>query len=214
MIEAVEHTYYINLDFRTDRDHHILHNFIYRCKIPEHKFTRYSAYDSTQEPTVGLRSVGCALSHLGVWRDAISSGRKYVAVVEDDFVLTRSPDAIKEDLKTLFKCDPAFHVCNLGYNNITPLRESATAKDTLFNCDNIQTTSCYVINTDFAKKLIPIIENAVAKLQDGHHPNQYAIDQAWKVLQKNNHKWYVMRKCGKQLDGYSDIEARKVSYGV
>jgi GR25 family glycosyltransferase involved in LPS biosynthesis len=212
-MDNIDHFYYINLDFRIDRDQHILKNIIYKLGLKEEKYTRISAVDTTKEKTLGRRSIGCAASHLKIWNLATKAQEKYIMVIEDDFSFIRSVEEIKNDINKLFKYDKDFQICNVGYNNISPLTK---VKDTdfLYRCDNIQTTSCYILNMEFSKKLIPLVEEAIFHLSNGGDPNEYALDQIWKKYQKNNPKWYLIQRSGIQMADYSDIEQRFADYGV
>ena len=106
---------------------------------------------------------------------------------------------------------PEFSVCNIAYN--TDGHELINVKDNvLFRCSNIQTTSCYLITRRLIHELHHVVSRGVDNLENGGHSRPNAIDQAWKSLQTEDNEWVVIDRCGKQLNDYSDIERRKVSY--
>jgi hypothetical protein len=72
-------------------------------------------------------------------------------------------------------------------------------------------TSGYIIRKEYMHALLPVIGHAVSKLMNDEPPQKYAIDQAWKVLQ-NSTQWLVMKKVGKQMADFSDIENAPVAY--
>jgi hypothetical protein len=54
---------------------------------------------------------------------------------------------------------------------------------------------------------------SVKNLKNGQSARYNACDQIWKQFQTEQNKWYLMKKCGVQQAGYSDIEGKEVSYG-
>ncbi len=203
----MDQLYYINLKKRPDRLEYLRENVLPYINIEGMQKMQVAAADHTHYSNVSQRAAGCSLSHLWVWKDAIEKGYDKIIVLEDDLELTKSEKEISEVLEKLKNVD--FSICNLAYNNRTPLKE--TKYDFLFKCNNIQTTGCYVASVPFLKKMIPHIEEATARLMNCESYPINAIDQAWKKFQ-NDENWYVAGRIGKQRKSYSDIENKTVDY--
>jgi GR25 family glycosyltransferase involved in LPS biosynthesis len=210
-MNSIDHVFYINLDRRKDRKEHIEKNVLPFIGIPTKKIYRFPAVDMTKEPSRSKRGAGCSLSHLKCWQIAEKNNYEVIMMIEDDFELIVEQDEFAETLKKLFDQLPNFVICNLGYNNIAPLREIKN-KD-FFRCDQIQTTSCYIAKVSFLKEITPTIKEATGRLLRGESYHKNAIDQIWKQFQTNE-GWVVSKRLGKQQNSYSDIEKTKMEYGV
>lgn len=122
--------------------------------------------DDHHELTPG--AVGCYLSHLSVWYDAIKNNENYVLVLEDDTKLYSGfYEKIHETIENvpsdwdiiLFGVYGVGHLINYKYN--------------IFKVNNFVLFHCYLINVKSIKKiidkLIPIncqVDFAVSKLSD------------------------------------------------
>ena len=208
-IDQVDMLYYINLDKREDRLLYLESNVLPYIDLPSNKKTRVSAVDHTNFSHISQRGAGCSLSHIKVWKDAIDKGYTRIIVMEDDFTLLEEKDdfnRVIQDLNTI-----EFSICNLGYNNRSPLIE--TNDKGFYRCTNIQTTSCYVADVRFLKLMLPHIEEATARLMNCESYHANAIDQVWKKFQTRK-DWLVSKRVGKQRASHSDIEKRNTNYGV
>ncbi len=205
----IDKLYYINLDKRIDRLEHLKKNVLPFINFPDMKKERVSAFDHTHYNHISQRGAGCSLSHIEIWKDALANGYDKIIVMEDDFELIKSEEEIKKILNQLSKIK--FSICNLGYNNMSPLIETRDAY--FFKCNNVQTTSCYVAYVPFLKVMLPHIEEATRKLMNKESYPTNAIDQAWKKFQ-NRTDWIVSERIGKQRSSISDIEKRVTNYGV
>lgn len=201
--------YYINLDKRKDRLQHMLDNVLPYINIEGMEIERVSAVDHTEYNHISQRGAGCSLSHIKVWKDAIDKGYDKIIIMEDDFDLIHKDDTFNNVIKQIQSID--FSICNLGYNNMTPLR--ATNYLGIYRCNNIQTTSCYVANVEFLKEMLPVIEEATERLMRCESYPRNAIDQVWKKFQ-HREDWYVSKRIGIQKGSISDIERRQTDYGV
>lgn len=201
--------YYINLDNRIDRLRHLEESVLPFVNAPEMKKQRISATDHTRYEHISQRGAGCSLSHINVWKDAIANDYSKIIVMEDDFELIMNEQEISTILSELSTMQ--FSICNLGYNNRSPLVE--TKQPYFFRCNNVQTTSCYVAHVPFLKVMLPHIEEATRKLMNKESYPINAIDQAWKKFQ-NRTDWIVSKRIGKQRNSISDIERRLTDYGV
>jgi glycosyl transferase family 25 len=209
-MKEIDHCYYINLDHRTDRDANIV-DFVLPFFRVEDRFTRFSAFDTSGERSLPLRSVGCARSHLGVLKDAILNGYNSILILEDDFMPILNPTEFHEKWNYFTENFPDYNLCQLSYNNISkaiPCDES----NIVYSCDNSQTASGYVIKTSFAQKMIRNISHSITQLENNANPDVFAYDQSWKKFQSIENKWYQLERCGIQSFGYSDLEKKLVNY--
>lgn len=211
MNNNIDHLYYINLDKRTDREQRFVDVVLPFFHADKKDFTRVSAVDTTDQPTSDLRAVGCTLSHLKIYELAKQAGYKKILVLEDDFRPTINSLELNVRIDHLFNHFPEFNICQISYNSnygkVQPI------DDVIYSGENIQTTSGYIIDTSFCDVLKPAFEQSVENLKNGQSARQNACDQIWKQFQSVKNKWYLMKKCGMQQIGYSDIEGRKVAYG-
>ena len=211
-MKLIGHCYYLNLDRREDRNKHTLNLVIPFFGFSDNEYTRYSAIDTSSEPTLPLRSVGCAQSHLNIYQDAINKSYNYILVLEDDFIPVIESDELFSNWNYFINKYPNFNLCQLSYNDVTKA-EPIDNSNIVLHSNNVQTTSAYVIKLDFAKQIIPTIQNSIDQLKLNADPNLHAIDQSWKKFQSLDHSWYQLKRCGVQANDYSDIEGRFVSYG-
>ena len=208
-MKQIDHLYYINLDKRQDRNEHIVNNVLPKINFPDNITTRISAVDTTHEHNSHLRATGCTLSHLKIYEDVIANGYNYFMVLEDDFKLVVSPTEFKDRMRLLFDKFPKFDVCQIAFNEKYGVVERID--DIFMKGKNIQTTSGYVMSSTFCSKLIPVYQDSIDKIKQGHSSTKYACDQIWKQFQSMD--TWILTRCGVQLDGYSDIEGRKEAYG-
>jgi hypothetical protein len=212
-MKSIDHCYFINLDKRTDRKEHTLKVVMPFFSFKEGLFTRYSAIDTSAQPTLSLRSVGCAQSHLNIYKDAKSKGYKRILILEDDFV----PIIEKEELllrwNFFIKNYSDFNVCQFSYNDVRKAK-AVDQSGLVLESNNVQTTSAYAIRVSFCDKIIPKIEKSINLLKKGYDPNLHAIDQSWKSFQSLDNKWYLLKRCGRQAHDFSDLEKRVVNYGL
>jgi GR25 family glycosyltransferase involved in LPS biosynthesis len=206
----IKKVYYINLDKRKDRREYMEQNVLSKLPYEKDMIKRITACDMTHSESYSKRQAGCCISHMTAWSDAIMNNYDCVMILEDDFEFTCDFEIFEKQIQELFEKFPDFGVCNFSYNPQAPLYQLQNS-DNIFYCPNVQTTSGYIIRTDYMYALLPIIGHAVSKLLNDEPPTKYAIDQAWKVLQTNL-RWLVMKKVGKQRHDFSDIENCPVGY--
>jgi GR25 family glycosyltransferase involved in LPS biosynthesis len=211
MNNNIDHLYYINLDKRVDRNQYFVDVVLPFFEANAEDFTRISGVDTTDQPTANLRAMGCSLSHLKVYELAKKNRHKKFLVLEDDFYPIVNNLEMNSRIDHLFKHFPDFNICQISYNN----RGELTSKDDVIytGCD-IQTISGYIIDVSFCDVLIPAFEMGVENIKNGQKARHNACDQIWKQFQTEQNKWYLMKRCGIQRPGYSDIAGRKVAYGA
>lgn len=209
MNNNIDHLYYINLDKRVDRNQRFVDVVLPVFEANAGDYTRISAVDTTDQPTPDLRTMGCTLSHLKLFELAKKNGHKKFLVLEDDFHPIINSLELNCRIDHLFKHYPDFNICQLSYNAHGGL---TSIDDIIYKCGNTQTTSGYIIDISFCDVLIPAFEMGVKNLKNGQSGRHNAVDQVWKRFQTEQNKWYLMKRCGVQQPGYSDIMGKEVSY--
>jgi GR25 family glycosyltransferase involved in LPS biosynthesis len=192
------HTFYINLDKRTDRREQI-ESELQRMGLKGERFPavyhEFGAY-------------GCSMSHYKVLRLAKTRGYKNVLILEDDFHCIVSKEIFDETMKGLATME--FDVVMLSYNMI----RSEPYSFSLMKVEEAQTASAYIVNEKFYDTLIGVFEKNMPLLIQTRDSSKYICDQCWKVLQPGS-RWYAtVERIGLQRESYSDIEGRIVNYGV
>ena len=187
----IDKIFYINLDHRTDR----------RIEIESelNKFNlEYERFPAILHKTIG--GVGCGKSHIEVLKLAKSRGYKRVMILEDDFMFTVSKENFEEYISKIDNVK--FDVCLLSYHLIDSV--NSNNYPFLKKVHEAQTTSGYIINDSYYDILIELFESAVINFEATNHHWLYAIDVAWKKLQKRD-LWYCFYpRIGKQRPSYSD----------
>jgi len=192
--------FYINLDYRTDRKEQIERELNAK-DIP---FERYSAIYHK------IGSIGCSKSHLNAIKLARDRNYNNIIIFEDDFKFIVNKDEFYQEIEKLNSI--TFDVCLLSYNTTNLYKYN----NFLYKIKDAQTTSGYIVNSNYYNTLINYWEESVnafekiGKIGEG----KYTCDQSWKKLQEK-HNWYCFKKrIGKQRESYSDIEKRIVNYNV
>jgi glycosyl transferase family 25 len=187
----VDKIFYINLDHRTDR-----------CLTIENELNTmglaYERFPAIHHKTIG--GVGCGRSHVGVLKLAKQRGYKRIMILEDDFTFTVDKKYLETAIRKLD--DVGFDVCLLSYH----MFYATDSKEYPFlqRVYEAQTTSGYIINDHYYDTLIATFEDAIPKFEETNHHWLYAIDVAWKVLQRRD-TWYCFKtRLGKQAPSFSD----------
>lgn len=209
----IDQVFYINLDHRTDRNNHIQFVLKNTLEISNDLISRFSAIDYSRHPNFITRCIGCAKSHLEIWKKIKQNKFQYSIIFEDDIIPVRATDRISSDISDLIKHYPNFNVCNMSYSTKQPVTRDPQLPN-FFHSFDIQTASAYILNYDFIDKLISITNKCISNLADNLDPNLNAVDQCWKPLQYNNSMWFLMERSFKQIESYSDLEHRLVNYNL
>jgi glycosyl transferase family 25 len=210
------HIEYINLKERSDRKSQI-ESELHRLNIKN--YLRFEAIKATPG------ALGCALSHLEIFKNAPRN--KPLFVLEDDCEFLIDEDRL-DHLVTYFltsKADVfclAYNIPNKAIQNLIrqirynffkpsiwkfllgPLKRSA----------KIQTTSCYILKPHMIQILEDLARTSVEELSNGAPAHQSAIDQKWKSLQKKYVFVIPKRRAAKQRASFSDIEIEYKDYGI
>jgi GR25 family glycosyltransferase involved in LPS biosynthesis len=201
---------FINLDHRRDRLEHIT-NELNKTNIDKNKINRISGLYVKD-----FGALGCSKSHILALESFINSSEsnQNCLILEDDFEFTQSQDIINDLINKVFNSDiNNFDVLMLASNTVYH-----------YNIDNIpvvtkiidaQTLSGYVVSRKFAPILLQNFKKGLELLEPFGKPvGPFCVDMFCKKLQPI-YNWYcICPKIGKQSESYSDIENRRVNYGV
>lgn len=209
-MEYIEHIYYINLDYRTDRREEF-EKEMSDFDIEASKITRIPARSIPQ-----LGVLGCAVSHIQALDTFLQSSFSVCLILEDDFEWTVDREYFEELLLPVFEEKIQFDSIMLAGNvkNSEP-----TEWPFLSRVLDAQTTAGYIITREFAPVLRENLIESTQLLWDwfeqtGEKKHEYCLDIYWKKLQQMSN-WFILDpKVGMQRESYSDIEHKIVNYGV
>lgn len=202
-MDYVDCIYYINLEQRTDRNTHFLKE-IEKMNFDKNKIHRFNAFKHDKG------YIGCAMSHIGVLKDAIKNNYKHILVFEDDFEFIINKDVFNNKINWFFDNYNDYNICLLSYNLIGFNKINSE----IIEINNAFCASGYLLNHKFMLTLLNCFENALIDLNNNLPQWQAAIDVKWKQLQGKNKKFYgFASKMGIQMSSYSDIEKKCVNYG-
>jgi GR25 family glycosyltransferase involved in LPS biosynthesis len=209
----IDQIFYINLDHRVDRDKHMNNTLYDVLNISPDIVQRFSAIDYSKDPSFIARCIGCAQSHLEIWKKSAANKFRYIIVFEDDITPIRPIENISDDIVNLIQTYPNFNICNMAYSTHKSLKQDTVLKN-LYHSSEIQTASAYILNSNFIEPLIKVTEQCIYNLSQNMDPNKNAVDQCWKILQIGNPMWFLMERSFKQIESYSDLEHRLVNYNL
>jgi len=198
--DLLKYVLYINLDSRPDRLKHV-QNEMNKMLIVGERVNAIKMPDG---------AIGCTLSHIKCLELAKERGWPHVFICEDD-ILFLNPELLKENLlKFSENKEIDWDVVIIGGNNCPPYQR---IEDYCIKVSNNQTTTGYIVNAHYYDILIQNFRGSAKHLlKEPTKRNQYALDIYWKSLQQHG-KWYMITPpTVVQVDDYSDIEGRCVSY--
>ena len=180
---------YINLETRLDRKEHVegqLSKYINNDKIH-----RFNAVKNDKG------AIGCGLSHIAVLEMAIAENWDNVFIAEDDLTWTEHFTIGHDVLENLIRGE--YDVIVLGGSFVNSYKNS-------FKLISCNCALAYIVNKSYYKPLLRCFKNAVEGLVKSYDKPKYAIDQAWKPLQKRDN-WYIIKpNMCTQMPSYSNIE--------
>ena len=200
-LEDIKNAFYINLDHRTDRKEHVTNQL---TNLGLHGFERFNAIKMENG------AVGCSMSHLKILQTAFQNNWDHVLIVEDDITFL-DLDLFKANFETFLQRNGNnWDVILLAGNNMPPYD---TIDDVCIKVKRCQTTTGYLVNGHYIKKLMENVKMGLTQLI--HKPAShamYAIDKFWFLLQAVD-KWYlIVPPTVVQREDYSDIEKRQTNY--
>jgi GR25 family glycosyltransferase involved in LPS biosynthesis len=208
-MNGIDHIYYINLDYRSDRRLQ-MEDWLEESHVPSEKITRISAI-----PTPGRGHIGATLSHCKALETFLSSSFNTCVIFEDDF--------IPLDLSTFWQNFQKLKDQKVDYDIVVGsynfLECNDTQYDFLKKVKKSYTASAYVITRNFAQKLLENFKEAVQKCVEtenrtGQKADEYCLDVYWEKLMPMS-KWYCFYpRIGIQRESYSDIQGHITNYNA
>lgn len=202
-MDLFQHTFFINLESRTDRLEQVREE-LSKMGIEGERINAVKA-------KVG--GIGCTLSHIRCLEEAKKRGYKQVFICEDDIKFT-DPDRFKAQLEK-FAENPEIQwdVLLVGANVVPPYH---AIEDYCVRVFNAQTTTGYIVKCGMYDVLLETFkESCQLQMKNPGQPgvsNPYAIDIWWKRLQPQ-YFWYIITPLTvTQRESYSEIENRVTNY--
>ena len=209
--------YYINLDYRTDRKERAIKEF---QKIGIKNPNRFSAIKNDNHG-----GIGCGLSHVAVLEKAKQNGWDYVIIMEDD-IKFYDPEETVRKINNVFQSDIEWDVMLIGsIAHERGLIESINEDCVRVNGGFVNTTM-YIVKRHYYDTLINLwkkdmisFENEIIKNKKNMNKDlitriyhRYAIDQAWKQLQKKDKFITIIPNKVNQSGFSSDIWSTHYKY--
>jgi len=199
-LSDIDHTLYINLDTRTDKNQNVLQ------ELNNIGFKNPTRYNAIKLPN---GAIGCSMSHLNCLIKAKNNNWEHVCIVEDDIQFT-NPDLFKTQLNTFLTTHSNWDILLLAGNNVSPYLK---VDDTCIKVSHCQTTTGYIIKSHYYDTLIHNIKEGILYLlKEPTKHILYAIDKYWLSLQKIDNWYLLIPLTVIQRIGYSDIEKRNTDY--
>jgi len=208
-MNTIDILYYINLDYRIDRNEQFK-SWIEESGFPEEKVERISAIY-----TPGKGHIGCIQSHIKTLKTFLSSPHKNCIIFEDDFIPLDIP-TFWNKFETFFNDKIPYDVVMCSYN-----QEVITDGPTSYlkKLHHSFTASGYLLTKEFARKLYDEVKDLPnlaleEERQTGKKTHEYTYDVYWcKLMPFNN--WYCFYpRIGIQAPSYSDLEQCFTEYNV
>lgn len=200
-ISDIKNIYYINLDSRTDRRHHV-----------ENELKRLG-FKGIRFPGIKMDNgaLGCSYSHLQILKMAQKMELDHVLILEDDIQFLKPLLFVHQFNQFLSRHD-SWDVVLIAGNNMGYYE---SVDNTCIKITKCQTTTGYLVKKQYYQKLIENIEEGINKLtQEPHNSDYYAIDEHWGKLQQTDN-WYLITPLTViQKPDYSDIAKIKTNYSL
>ena len=200
-IDDIKNAVYINLEQRVDRRTHVEE----QLKNIGINATRFNAIKMESG------AVGCSLSHLKCLEIAYKNNLDHVFICEDDITFLE-PEIFKKQLNLFFEKHNSneWDVILFAGNNVPPYKK---IDDTCIQVIQCQTTTGYLVNGHYIKKLMDNVKLGIRHLiQNPNLHQKYAIDKFWFYLQRLDRWFLIVPLTVVQKEGYSDIEKKETNY--
>lgn len=205
--DGVDAVLYINLEHRTDRREHVLGQ-LRAVGVPAEKIWRVDAV--RRDPG----ALGCTLSHIKAFQVILDRGWERVLVLEDDFTWMPGVGTVEveEAVSGLVGCRRAWDVVQISWNPSGRVVGQGPL-DWMRRAVGVRTTSGYFVRRGFVGELLENFKEAAVDMYKNGWSVERCCDMNWQKLQFSAN-WYVAYPpLGYQIDGYSDVEGKEVSYG-
>jgi glycosyl transferase, family 25 len=198
---SVDKVFYINLEERTDRK-----LMVQRELLKLFPYDVIERYPATR--VEGHGALGCALSHIGVLKLAMSRGYKKYIVVEDDIQIL-DLDTLKKGMEQFsamnVRCDVLLLTANTYNFRKTQLKH-------IIKTEEAFAAMAYMVPDSYYSTLLANFEESAAQLAKTKIDHMYAIDVGWKPLQKKDVWLQLFPVTIIQRPDHSDIVGTTVDY--
>jgi GR25 family glycosyltransferase involved in LPS biosynthesis len=209
-MESVDHIYWINLDYRTDRFFQ-MEDWMNEAGIPRGKITRINGIH-----IYGRGIVGCCKSHIKAIETFLESNHRNCIIFEDDYLPLDVP-SFGSHFQRLADSGISYDCVLLSYNNLNSKELEGTPW--LHKVNQSYTTSGYLITREFATRLLANFKEGLEKLEEGYEKcgkklHEYCLDIYWSRLMRESNFYCFYPRLGIQREGFSDIELINVKYNA
>jgi len=197
ILNKLKNTYIINLDYRVDRK--------YKSRNEVEKLSADIKIFNAIKDSRG--AIGCTKSHIEVLKYAIDLDLEYVFICEDDIKILNDRYVLFgiNEIMTNFDWDVII-VSGVSRNEIKTYNKFVN------KVTDCQTTTSYIVNKKYMKKLLNNFIEGLENLIKTNNKSLYAIDIYWKLLQKTDKFYCINKKYVYQHSDLSDIENKYVNY--
>lgn len=208
-MDTIDHVYYINLDYRSDRRLQF-EDWIEESGFPAEKVTRISG-----TPTPGNGILGCTMGHIKAIETFLSSSFTNCIIFEDDYVPLDIP-TFWQNFQKLKDSKLEYDIVMGSYN---VLDYDDTQFDFIKRVKASLTASAYLITRDFAPKLVEVLKEGLQKKVEREaithqKADEFSNDVYWQKLMPVS-KWYCFYpRIGIQRESYSDIQGHVTAYNA
>jgi hypothetical protein len=199
--EGIDKVFYLNLKRRTDRRAHVEAE-LRRLGLPDSMVERYDAYEHR------MGCYGASRTHIGVLVRGYERGYRRFLVVEDDFEANCSTGEFAARITRFMRRHAdTFDVVMLtalvngSSGGSSSKSSSSSSSSTVVIADkedadlrlvrDASDAGGYLVQARFCPRLIECMAESAPKLLQTYRHWDFALDQAWKRLQRESNNWYV-----------------------
>ena len=190
---------YINLDSRPDRKEHVEKEL---DKIGIKEANRFKAIE------LANGALGCSMSHLKCIETAKKNNYDCVLICEDDIEFL-DPNLFLTQIRAFLSSNINWDVIIISGNNMLPYIPVNSTCIKVLNC---QTTTGYIVKSDYYDKLINNFKTGIQNLIKDPTNNNFKIDKYWFRLQREDNWYLIIPLTVVQKEDYSDIEKKVTNF--
>ena len=198
-LDSIDRVLYINIARRADRRAEISGE-LQRLGIAEDSIVRIEAVDAQECEETPI--VCCARSHIAALEHAMTEDLNGVLILEDDFMLCRSPEETRERWARFCHMTPHFEIASWAHNclQLWDWRDRGDGRVWF-----LKTRSAYAVRSQAAMQRL--MDKYLEAIDQGHHFDEHMTTMREEV------QWFALRPAlSMQRASHSDVELRKVNY--
>lgn len=185
------------------------------CQIQGLSPTALRRWNAVADTDYG--ALGCAKSHVSALAHFLThDSSPYGLIMEDDFELVRPWGELVERFNALTAAGTDWDTLLLMGTAVIALPAKSHG---LARVLESQSAAAYLFSRRYASQLLACFADSIPHMESlrglsprAHVTHRFAVDQAWKTLQRRD-RWYIFSPAfGRQRPGFSDIEQRDVNY--